>query len=133
MKTKILAIAMIAVLVLGMGVSYFRTSTTGEVSLPKYAKTMPKIEEAYRFAVDNPEALNGVNCYCGCMHHLHDGRIHKRGLLDCYMKEDGSFDRHASNCDMCINDALDVKKWTEEGVSKEEIKMRIDNRYKFLR
>src|SRR5512136_109188 len=62
--------------------------------LPKYALVSPSVKEAYLYATANPEALNGVNCYCGCMQMAHDWRIHKRGLLDCYVKEDGDYDSH---------------------------------------
>src|SRR3989339_1197174 len=77
--------------------------------VPWYAKQDKSTLEAYTFAFESSEDLNGVNCYCGCMQHQHDGRLHSRGLLDCFTKPDGSFDRHASQCDMCINDALQVK------------------------
>ena len=100
-----------------------------DTSLPAYATTHPLIKEAYMFAVEHPEALDGVNCYCGCMQHLHDGRIHKRGLLDCFLKENGSFEIHASECDMCIKDALQVKQMFESGTSKETIKQTIDAKY----
>lgn len=103
-------------------------SSTPASGLPAYATVHPKIKEAYEFAVSNPEALDGVNCYCGCMHHPHDGRIHKRGLLDCF-KNGNAFDNHASQCDMCINDALEVKGMFEQGLPKEEIKKRIDSKY----
>jgi hypothetical protein len=97
--------------------------------LPYYATKNTIIAEAYQFAVDNPEALNGINCYCGCMQHLHDGRLHKRGLLDCFMKEDGSFEQHASDCDMCIKDALKVKSLTAQGIPKEQINAQISAQY----
>ncbi len=82
---------------------------TGDIVLPPYAMASAKIKEAYIFAASNPEALDGVECGCGCMQNPHGGRIHSRGLLDCFMENDGSFEMHGSQCDMCINDALAVK------------------------
>ncbi len=106
-----------------------RPAATGRASMPAYATGSAFVKEAYAFAMDNPEALDGVNCYCGCMQHSHSGRIHKRGLLDCFMKEDGSFERHASECDMCLRDAMQVKQMFESGSSKEQIKQAIDSKY----
>ena len=128
--SHIFLILVIIGVVLGVTVAN-KQGGTGMVTgdLPSYTKTMPIIEQAYKFAFSNPEALNEVKCYCGCMQHLHDGRIHKRGLLDCFMKEDGSPEKHASQCDMCIKDALQVKQMTENGVDKETIKATIDSKY----
>ncbi len=97
--------------------------------LPAYASINGEIQEAYLFATENPEALNGVNCHCGCMKMVHDGRIHKRGLLDCFKKENGDYDSHAANCAMCITDTLKVKQLLQEGKTKEEIILAIDNKY----
>lgn len=103
--------------------------TINGIKLPKYALASDKITEAYLFAKENPEALNGVKCYCGCMQMNHDGRIHKRGLLDCFFKENGDFEEHASQCNMCVTDTLLVKNLTEQGKTKEEIKAVIDAQY----
>ncbi len=130
---KALYILLVIVVVMSLAVIFSFTNPSGQAaksSLPFYASSHPLIKEAYTFAMDNPEQLNGVNCYCGCMQHVHDGRIHRRGLLDCFMKEDGSFDRHASTCDMCIKDALEVKQMAAEGKSKSEIKSAIDSKYR---
>ncbi len=129
MKTTIILILFFIFLGLGVWGITSLTGSTIDSKLPYYARASPAIQEAYQFAVDNPEALNGVNCYCGCMQHPHDGRIHSRGLLDCFMKPDGSFEQHAANCDMCIRDALTVKSLTEQGLSKEQINTRIAAQY----
>jgi hypothetical protein len=54
----------------------------------------PVVQEAYRFAIANPEVLSNIPCYCGCggMGHTSD--------LDCFIEEfkpDGSvvFGYHA--------------------------------------
>ncbi len=80
-----------------------------------------KISEAYAYAQSSPEQLDGISCFCGCMQHQHDGRLHTRGLLDCFVKEDGSYEKHGSECNMCIEDALEVKALSEKGVPKDEI------------
>ncbi len=132
-SSYIFAVLIVVGLLLGWGLANKQSPSgqqvVGGVNLPSYAKTSPLIEQAYKFAFSNPDALNGVKCYCGCMQHLHDGRIHKRGLLDCFMKEDGSAEKHASQCDMCIKDALQVKQMTEQGINKDAIKQTIDAKY----
>ena len=97
--------------------------------LPSYAVKNPMVAEAYLFAKENPEALNRVNCHCGCMQMSHEGRLHARGLLDCFKKDNGSYDIHGSQCAMCVNDALEVKQLMNQGKSKEDIKKIIDNKY----
>ncbi|MBI3190157.1 hypothetical protein HYZ41_00480 [archaeon] len=121
----ILLIAIVAVIASVVVLSF----NTEKGSLPRYASVHPLIRDAYTFAYGNQDKLDGVNCYCGCMQRPHNGRIHRRGLLDCFMNMDGDFDRHASECDMCINDALEAKKLGEEGKTKNEIKMYIDSKY----
>lgn len=60
-----------------------------------YAATAPKgAAEAYQFAIDNPDVLKQIPCYCGC---VQDG--HKDNL-DCFIKSrDGdnvTFDKHGA-------------------------------------
>jgi hypothetical protein len=52
------------------------------------------VQEAYRFAVANPDLVSQFPCYCGCVSVGHESN------LDCYIKEtqtDGTiiFDNHA--------------------------------------
>ena len=65
--------------------------------MPDYVQdAAPEVQEAYQFAVANPEALEHIPCYCGCntMGHMNN--------TDCYVKsfrEDGTvaeFDNHAA-------------------------------------
>lgn len=94
--------------------------------LPKYALANARITDAYVYARDNPDALNGVKCYCSCMQVAHNGRIHQRGLLDCFIKENGDYESHGASCQMCVDDTLQVKSLYTEGRTKDEIKPVID-------
>lgn len=65
--------------------------------MPDYVQTAPtNVQEAYRFAVANPELLEQMPCYCGC------GGVGHTSNIDCYVKAfnaDGSvaeFDNHAA-------------------------------------
>ncbi|MDD5024774.1 MAG: PCYCGC motif-containing (lipo)protein [Methanoregula sp.] len=101
--------------------------------LPDYALASDRIKEAYLYARDNPERLDGINCWCSCMQMAHNGRIHSRGLLDCFRKENGEYDPHGASCTMCFEDALQVKSLYTEGKTKEEIKAVIDAKHADIR
>lgn len=127
-------IIIISLLVLSIYFIFPKNITSDNIKisgLPAYALASEKIKEAYLFAKENPEALDGINCYCGCMQMMHNGRIHSEGLHDCFLNPNSSdgFEIHGSECDMCVNDALQVKSLLEENKTKEEIKAIIDSKY----
>lgn len=130
MKNKgMISLVIFIGLILTAYVAFFgKDSYVGNDGLPRYALKNGEIKEAYLFSRENPSALDGVKCYCGCMQSLHYGRIHKRGLLDCFVKENGDFDVHGSQCDMCVEDALQVKFLVGENKTKDEIKGVIDKK-----
>jgi len=60
----------------------------------KVRKAPPVVQEAYRFAIANPQVLSKLPCYCGC------GSMGHTSDLDCFIKRfdpDGSivFGYHA--------------------------------------
>jgi hypothetical protein len=71
--------------------------TVAKGDLPSFAKNgAPKVQEAYRYAVDNGETLQYIPCFCGCKN------IGHRHNADCYVTErhaDGrvTFNSHAVN------------------------------------
>ena len=98
------------------------------LDLPDYAFTKPSIKEAYSFAKLNSTQLTDLPCNCGCGTDAtgHGGRLHARGLIDCFMKGDinkgGSWDAHASECGLCYEDALYAKQLYDQGKTKDEVK-----------
>lgn len=51
-----------------------------ESALPDFVHDMPpQVQEAYRFAMANPEVLRQIPCYCGC------GGMGHGNNLDCYV------------------------------------------------
>lgn len=93
---------LVLLLVLGLGLAGCGGSSSGvELKLapasavPDFAKNAPpQVQEAYRFAIANPDVLKQYPCYCGC------GKAGHKNNLECYIKEtrpDGSlvFDDHA--------------------------------------
>jgi hypothetical protein len=91
--------------------------------LPEYALSSKKTEAGYRVAMEIPDVLEKMPCYCSC------GAIGHDSLKNCYIKAEGGFEEHASYCDICVNEALDIYTWHKEGVSLEEIRSRIDAKY----
>ncbi len=88
----------------------------------------PRVQDAYRFALANPEALTKIPCYCGCrtMGHRH--------TLDCYLKEtraDGSieFDNHAAGCMICVDITQDVMRLMRQGQDLRSIRTYVDAEY----
>ncbi len=93
--------------VLMLGVMAILSSCAGQQATDREIKLAPlsempveiqeaptTVQEAYRFAVANPELVSQFPCYCGCVHSGHESN------LDCYIQDtqpDGTiiFDGHA--------------------------------------
>ena len=80
--------------------------------------------KAYRLAVQKADMLYWLPCYCDC------GRAsgHK-SLHDCFFKSDGSFNDHASACQVCDLEMVDASQWVKEGKSLKQIRAMIDGKY----
>jgi hypothetical protein len=92
-------------------------------NLPDYAQANTRTKAAYAVALEIPEALEAIPCYCSC------GAIGHKSLKECYLSPEGGFEEHASFCDICVNEALDVYLWRHEGVPIDVIRARIDEKY----
>jgi hypothetical protein len=77
------------------GVTQEQLTLAPESALPDFVRDAPpQVQEAYRFAIANPDVLTSVPCYCGC------GAMGHQNNLQCYIKESqasGSieFEKHA--------------------------------------
>ncbi len=72
------------------------------------------IAAAYRSAKEIPEVLAQQPCYCHC-----DRRRSHRSLLDCFGTQ------HASDCDICVKEALFALQEHHKGRSAEQIRTEI--------
>lgn len=52
--------------------------------------TKPEVQEAYRFAMANPELLKKIPCYCGC------NTVGHMNNLECYVTPSGEYELHAA-------------------------------------
>ncbi|CAG1066258.1 hypothetical protein BAC1_01865 [uncultured bacterium] len=73
---------------------------------------------AYQAALEIPEVLDSLYCYCDC--EKHSGH---KSLLSCYV------DEHAVYCDICINEALMAHELHKKGEGIDSIRKAIDERF----
>ena len=97
-------------------------------NLPKYAQRTPRVKAAYEYALEDPELLEHIPCYCNCH------RLGHKSVEDCFVskfKEDGKvvFTEHGANCGTCYSIVLDSKELSQEGKTTQEIRDFIDNKY----
>lgn len=78
----------------------------------------------YRAAADDPEAFSEVRCYCGC-----ESFLGHEDLAACFVRPDGRWERHATGCAVCLNEAEQVIEDRERDVPIDEIVARIDDRF----
>jgi Protein of unknown function with PCYCGC motif len=86
------------------------------------------VQQAYQFAVANPDIIQHIPCYCGC------GAMGHTSNYSCYIageNVDGSliFDEHALGCSICVDITQDAMRLTREGKAVPEIRQYIDTTY----
>jgi len=97
--------------------------------LPEQVRQAPvPVQEAYRFAVANPEVLTQLPCYCGC------GAMGHTSNYACYVageNPDGTlrFDDHALGCSICVDITQDAMRMLDEGKTLDEIRAYVDRTY----
>jgi len=99
-------------------------------SMPGEVQSAPvTVQQAYQFAVANPDVLTQLPCYCGC------GPIGHTSNYACYVAEqnaDGtakSFDNHALGCSICVDITQDAIRMLKDGKSVPEIRTYVDQTY----
>ena len=73
---------------------------------------------AYKAAMEIPEVLDSLHCYCECKKNFG----HK-SLLTCYV------DRHAEHCSVCIDEAIMAHKLHKEGKNIVSIRKAVDRAF----
>ena len=98
--------------------------------MPAEVQSAPvTVQQAYQFAVANPDLLQQLPCYCGC------GPIGHTSNYACYVAEqnaDGSaktFDNHALGCSICVDITQDAMRMLKDGKSVAEIRTYVDQSY----
>jgi hypothetical protein len=98
-------------------------------SMPANVRNAPAtVQQAYQFAVANPEPLKQIPCYCGC------GSMGHTSNYSCYVTDVDpqgkvTFDEHALGCSICVDITQDVMRLLQQKKSVQEIRTYIDNTY----
>ncbi len=100
----------------------------GSPAVPFPAFVTQTVQDGYQFALERPDVLKVLPCYCGCG--LNSG--HKSNL-DCFVNgvdKAGAvvFDDHASFCQTCLDIARDAKGLLAQGKTLPEIRATVDER-----
>ena len=95
---------------------------------PAYVRANAATEEAYAFAIQHPQIVGWMPCFCGCEAMDHGSN------LDCYFKhgqpgDKPVFEEHASFCEICVDITLKTKQLDAEGKSLREIRQIIDQTF----
>jgi hypothetical protein len=97
--------------------------------MPAEAQSAPvSVQQAYQFAVANPDVLQHIPCYCGC------GKMGHTSNYACYVagtEANGAvkFDSHALGCSICVDITQDTMRLLRQGQSVQEIRTYVDNAY----
>jgi len=89
--------------------------------LPDFAFNSQNTLKAYIYVKENPEFYENFPCYCGC------DNIHN-SLKECYILE-GKIIEHASDCDICIDEVLDIANLRKLNIEKNKILSFIKEKY----
>jgi len=74
-----------------------------QYNFPEFVYSSKSVEIGYKIAVKEPQVLSINRCYCFCDTMGHGS------LLSCFWKDGkvgGSFDDHASGCNICYGEAM---------------------------
>jgi Protein of unknown function with PCYCGC motif len=129
LSLTIILIALIATACSETGKNDEPVNTSPKVELPAEVRAAPlTVQQAYQFAVANPDVLGEVPCYCGC------GAMGHTSNYACYVSgqdQDGKplFDNHALGCSICVDITLDTMRLMEDGKSVDEIRSYVDQTY----
>ena len=86
------------------------------------------VQQAYQFAVANPEILKQIPCYCGC------GAMGHTSNYSCYVAGTGAdgkviYEDHALGCSICVDISQDTMRLLDQGKEVSEIFAYVDGNY----
>ena len=77
-----------------------------------------KVAQAYQIARQYRDLLDVIYCYCYC-----EKNLGHKSLLTCYV------DRHAANCDICMDQAIYAASLYEKGNDMLQVRKAIDKKF----
>jgi hypothetical protein len=108
----------------GGSTSTQNTTSANQIKFPSFVYTNPLTLKAYTYATEHPDILEQIPCYCGC-----GGHSGHRFLRDCFVRDDWTYDNHASFCDTCVGEAIKVQEYLAQGKTLKEARALIDQEY----
>ena len=102
---------------------------TPMAGMPDEVKAAPVVvQQAYQYAVANPDSLKRIPCYCGC------GKMGHKSNYACYVESADAagkltYDSHALGCSICVDITQDVMRLTREGKGPQDIRAYVDATY----
>lgn len=97
--------------------------------MPAEVQTAPvSVQQAYQFAIANPDVLEQIPCYCGC------GEMGHTSNYSCYVYDqnpDGSlvYETHALGCSICVDITQDTMRLFKQEKTAPEIINYVDRNY----
>ncbi len=97
--------------------------------MPAEVQSAPLVtQQAYQFAVANPDVMKRIPCYCGC------GAMGHTSNYSCYVEsvdaaDKVKFDGHALGCSICVDITQDAMRLSKQGQSPQDIKAYVDKTY----
>lgn len=97
--------------------------------MPAEVKSAPTtVQQAYQFAIANPDVMKQIACYCGC------GNMGHTSNYSCYVQDVDSqgaitFDTHALGCSICVDITRDTMRYLDQGKTASEIQTLVDQTY----
>ena len=132
-NSKLIIAAIAIILLAGIGYALFSggsistNTSTNQTKFPSFVYTSPLTLKAYSYATEHPDLLEQIPCYCGC-----GGHSSHRFLRDCFIRDDWTYDNHASFCDICVAEAIKVQNYLAQGKTLAEARTLIDQEYSSL-
>ena len=93
----------------------------GEIDVSSLTMDM---QQHYQFAAAHPGTYQSVPCFCGC-----EAMLEHRSLLDCFVRPDGGWERHASGCAVCIDESSMVQRMLNKGATDAAIRSSVIDTY----
>jgi Protein of unknown function with PCYCGC motif len=104
-------------------------SMASMAEMPAEVSAAPVVtQQAYQFAVANPDILGKIPCYCGC------GAMGHKSNYACYVNGVDAagkvaYDNHALGCSICVDITQDTMRLYKQGKSIPEIRTYVDATY----
>ncbi len=97
--------------------------------MPAEVQSAPvSVQQAYQFALANPDIMQQIPCFCGC------GRLGHESNYSCYVQNidtqgNINFDDHALGCSICVDITQDTMRLMKQGKNPQEIRAYVDATY----